>query len=93
MPRLENWSVCYCNDYDSFEDSGVLRGQIYDDDKHKFVDGEYIHTTLVVKAIDDNTIETYSGTHYTLGVIDPEYEKLYPNAKVRMIKSLRKNNK
>lgn len=36
----------------------------------------------------DDCVVTKSGSHYKLGDVDPEYERLFPNAKKRLFDSL-----
>jgi len=83
MPRIENWSLQYIQHNSTYS----LVGNIYEDDR--FPEGEKIHTSRVVKCIDDDRVQTHSGTVYLLGEVDPEYENMYPNAKRRLMQSLK----
>ncbi len=89
MPRLENWSVIL-NQFGPYEapeqHSAQLRGNVFN--HPRFEDGEVVITSLIVKE-KNGMIVTHSGSHYTLGEVDAEYERLYPDAKNRLIKSLR----
>jgi len=88
--RLENWSLVtrVSNPYQAPE-LGVpcLHGLVYG--HPKLPDGYEMSSSRVVKTEGEDII-TESGTHYELGQIDPEYEKIYPNAKQRLIESLKK---
>lgn len=84
MPKLENWSVVQTelDPYQSPEmQKKYLHGTVFGHDK--FPDGDIITTSSIVQAI-DKKIYTRSGSVYSLGVVDPEYEKLYPRAKQRL---------
>jgi hypothetical protein len=54
-----------------------------------FEDGHGITTSRIVSMKDENIIITKSGSEYTLGTVDPEYERLYPNAQERLINSIK----
>jgi len=78
---LENWSLT-----DKPSDPSViyLQGNVYGNPR--FSDGFYIHTTRIV-AYKDGVFTTKSGSQYTLGEVDKEYEKTYPNATERVYTS------
>lgn len=78
--RLENWSV-------TSEDSThfYFQGNVYEHPRLK--DGLYIHTTRVIGCGHDGVFITKSGSHYTLGEVDKEYEKAFPNARERLYTS------
>jgi hypothetical protein len=55
-----------------------------------FDDGDPITTSAFhsLRQEGDNVIvTTRSGSEYLLGQVDPEYERLFPNARARVIKS------
>ena len=83
MPRLEKWSLKQSSD-----GKGYLKGFIYNDEKNRFPDGLSVHTSAVISALDDDHVMTRN-TAYELGGADEEYEKLFPDAKKRLIKNLR----
>lgn len=58
--RLEKWVV---------DNNGRLHGDIYDDTKQRFVDGEFVVTTPILAGIvkEGNQVVTKSGTTYLLG--------------------------
>jgi len=84
--RIECWSVVssYTNPYEAPElRKNSLRGQVYG--HPMFPDGHMV-VTSIIDMVEDNTIVTYSGNRYKLGEVDPEYEKLFPNARERIFK-------
>lgn len=85
MPRLENWSVVGSdNPYLAPElQSPMLKGEVYDHPSH--LDGTYVTTSAIV-GTDGIGISTYSGSYYTLGEVDTEYELAYPGARERTLK-------
>lgn len=87
--RIENWSVgCpYTDPYKAPElQTMCLMGNVYG--HPRFEDGHFVHTSAM-ESTNRGFIKTYSGTTYRLGKIDPKYEKLYPNAKRRLIATLK----
>jgi len=72
--RLENWSCGY----------KFLQGNVYN--HPNFVNGKNVHTSKVIGKIGDKVLT--KNTLYLLGEIDPEYERLYPNARERLFNSL-----
>jgi hypothetical protein len=89
--RLENWSIVIRN-FDPYKAPELLgqylHGEVYD--SVRFKDGSRITTSRIV-GVYGELIETKSGNRYELGIIDSEYEKLYPDAKNRLLKSLKDN--
>ena len=87
--RLENWSVVTL-DNDPYKAPELkhphLCGIAYG--HPKFDDGKMV-TTSTIMWKKQLTVVTLSGTYYMLGEVDPEYEKLYPNAKERIFNSLK----
>jgi hypothetical protein len=85
--RLDNWSVV--NDGDPYkapeQQESRLHGNAFG--HPRFDDGKTI-TTSAILTKDGDLILTRSGSRYELGDIDPEYEKIYPNARKRLIDSL-----
>ena len=90
--RLENWSVVF-SDNDPYLHPELqtlsLCGNVFN--HPRFKDGKRV-TTSSIKGFDGELIMTSSGSKYELGEIDPEYEKLYPDAKNRLLNSLKKND-
>jgi len=82
MIRLENWSVCMYKDsiYDSPETQvKYLQGDVYG--HPRFPDGKNISSsTLILLDIENNCAKTRN-TEYTLGKIDPEYQKFLDEQK------------
>jgi hypothetical protein len=86
--ELENWSIVYIDPWKAPElQEPLLHGNVYG--HPKFMDGEEITTSQVV-GFDKSTniITTYSGHKYKLGKVDSLYEKEFPDAYNRVIKSL-----
>ena len=86
--RIEGWSLI--GDFDPYQapelQSVKLLGHVYGHPNHH--DGKLIMTSNVTGIVDDDII-IYSGSRYVLGAIDPEYSKLYPNAKERLLATLK----
>ena len=76
--RLENWSVVSYYE----EEGGSIHGEVYGNPK--FIDGHHVVTSMV-EAIDPvkRTVTTHSGSVYELGKVDPEWEKIFPDAENR----------
>lgn len=88
MPTLQQWGVSsrVIDPYKAPE-QGVLClvGRVYG---HEAIpDGVSITSTGIVGRHDDKVC-TKSGSEYTLGDVDPEYEALYPNARERLFSTL-----
>jgi len=84
--KLENWFITMIFGYTDPEiNHQYLRGNVYGNPK--FADGESIITPPIAGR-KGKYIQTYSGSLYELGVVDSEYEKLFPNAYERLMKSM-----
>lgn len=85
--KLENWSIVSTEDpYKAPEQRlARLHGTVFG--HSRFDDGETITTSPVVEQ-KDGIVVTQSGSRYELGSIDPEYAKIYPDAKRRLFDSL-----
>jgi hypothetical protein len=89
--KLEEWSVVRLeNDYFSPEQN-VLRFAGHAYNHPKFDDGHPVITTCIV-GYKNGVFITRSGSQYELGVVDPDYEKVYPNALERVRESGSKLN-
>lgn len=91
MARLDNWCMITApiSPYTPPECAiQRLSGIVFN--SPKFADGTDITTSAPV-AYRDGKVITKSGSEYELGTIEPEYEKLFPNARERFIKSLQEN--
>ena len=89
--KLENWSVVagMANPYQAPEQCvQCLHGTVYG--HPRFEDGSSITTSRIVRA-QGGIIETFSGSLYELGEVDPVYGAAYPNAKQRLILSVLEN--
>jgi hypothetical protein len=86
--RLEHWSVVLrdVNPYQPPEHQKVyLHGKVYG--HHNFADGEWVTTSCITghfkgRVLTQNSI-------YDLEEVDPEYEKLYPQARERLFATLK----
>ena len=89
---INNWSITPLHTFDPYQPPetvakglhGIVTG-------HKsFEDGAEVTTSQMVSLTregDNVIVGTISGSSYLLGTTDPEYEKLYPLARERLIKS------
>lgn len=80
IKRLEQWALV------GFWDI-CIQGCVYNDDR--FNEGASIMTSPVEYVDENDNIITYTGSAYQLGEPDPLYEQLYPNAKRRVIETLK----
>jgi len=86
--KIENWSVINCpgSPYDPPELwIPRLHGKVYG--HPRFEEGKDIATSRIV-GIEGELLVTHSGSQYELGIVDPDYEKAYPDARKRLFKSL-----
>ena len=80
--RLENWSITR-GLYEAPEQGCNLIGDVYGHPTRP--DGRHVRTSKVVRVdFITRTIETISGSIYELGEVDPNYEKMFPDAKERV---------
>jgi hypothetical protein len=92
MNLLENWGVVSLqrNPYQAPEMAAKgLSGEVFNSEK--FEDGATITTTEIVGAEvcpGGVQVRTASGSVYELGTVNADYEKQYPGALERMLKSL-----
>jgi hypothetical protein len=87
---LENWGVGEINPsaYKAPEARTlVLTGRVMGNPK--FMAGEYITTSRLICSLDMDVVQTIN-SFYRLGDPDPEYERLFPHAKARLIEALLK---
>lgn len=49
-----------------------------------------LHRTSPIVGIEEDKVVTFSGSRYTLGTPAADYEQQFPNAKARLLESLRK---
>lgn len=89
MPRLENWSIVGTDPYLPPERQRQdLTGEVFDHPNKRFTDGKRIYTSRIIGRTTGDRIITASGNQYELGEVDPEYEKAFPNARSRLLKTL-----
>ena len=65
-----------------FQGDVCLYGVSYGDDRRP--DGRMVRSSPIA-CIEDGMVRTESGSLYELGEVCPDYEKLYPNAKERVL--------
>ena len=90
-PRLENWAVIAVPDspYQAPELwRQRLHGNVYG--HPRFGNGTEVTTSPITSKKGENILTR--NTEYELGIIDTEYEKLYPNARERLLNSLKEGN-
>lgn len=82
--RLENWAITFTQQ-DPFkapeQAATQLTGEVYG--HPRFDDGTFVVTSKIV-GTQDEIVKTYSGSEYELGVVHPEYELRFPDARTRM---------
>jgi hypothetical protein len=96
MMILEKWALVLLGDpYTPPEAwTQALHGDVYGNPK--FADGDSVTTTQIVSGRvegDNVLITTKSGSEYLLGVVNPNYEAAYPNARERVLKAVAANFK
>jgi len=92
MVILENWSVCRTKTFYDAPEMSVIRlnGTCFGSRKYK--DGSRILTNRIIFYDEQKDIFiTATKGVYRLGKVDPEYEKLFPNALNRILASLKKD--
>ena len=90
MARLENWSLCVnCDPYAPPELlSTHLVGEVYGyKDPSRHSDGKRIVTSTIV-GIRSGLVVTSHGSEYELGMVNPDYDEEYPNAKEKLLATL-----
>lgn len=85
--KLENWSVITAADpYMAPEMMSLhLQGNVFNDSRRE--DNTNVVTSKVIGQRNGRVV-TNSGSEYELGGVDPNYELLFPNAKLRCFTSL-----
>ena len=88
MVKLENWSIRSrpLGQLQPPEGAGTcLHGFVIGHPQHQ--DGKQVFTSLVAARHADRVL-TRSGSEYELGETDPDYERLYPSARQRLLARL-----
>lgn len=88
--KIENWAVVesIVNPYAAPEMRALsLQGQVFG--HPRFNDGQYITTSSIDKKNDRDEVVTISGSSYELGRVDPSYEEKFPNARNKLLNSLK----
>lgn len=85
--KIERWSMVSRARSHHAPEIGLfsLCGRVYG--HPSFDEGHSIITSAIVKRKGDSIV-TESNSVYELGEVDPEYEKLFPNAKERLLAQL-----
>jgi len=87
-PILEKWAMIMADPFQAPEiATAVLNGLVYGHPRHH--DGKRVSTSRV-KGKRDGRVVTFSGSEYILGEVAPNYEKAFPGARERLMKSLPK---
>ncbi len=89
--RIENWAVVapIVDPFAAPETQPLsLQGQVFG--HPRFDDGQYITTSSIDKKNDKDEVITVSGSVYKLGRVDPSYEERFPDARKRLLGSLRR---
>jgi 7-cyano-7-deazaguanine synthase len=84
MAKINNWSLGGhpTSPYQAPETNLRLHGVVTG--HPNFPDGSEV-TTSRIKEVRNGKVYTHTGSEYELGTVDPEYEKLYPNALHRLL--------
>lgn len=88
---LDEWAVVSSPDpYKAPEYQGPprLHGKVSGHPRHD--DGKWVTTSAIIGVDTDNNIQTMN-TLYALGDPHPDYANAYPDAKARLIESVRRN--
>lgn len=90
MVRIEDWAlVPTCGAYSAPEMGVSLNGHVFGHLKKS--DGTLVRTSRIVGIDADRNVITESGTRYTLGLVNKQYEQAFPNAYDRIVSSLQTN--
>jgi hypothetical protein len=85
--KLERWAVVQ-GEVDPYQAPELackyLTGEVYG--KPNFSEGHYVRTSQLL-FVKEGFAFTKSGSVYTLGEVHPEYEKMYPNARNRIMEN------
>ena len=85
VARIENWSVGFQDVYLAPElRRPCLQGAVFGHPWH--TDGEFIFTSPITGADPKRGVVQCVSREYLLGQVDPEYERLFPDAQVRLMK-------
>lgn len=94
MIRIENWCIVSGKQspYQAPElATSHLCGRVFN--HHLFADGSIVTTSSIIGIDSDDRIITKSGHSYELGAIETQYESQFPDAKKRLIDSLKLEQK
>jgi len=84
--KITNWSITYRPNIDAYTAPELITMHLQGK-----VDGEQRLTSAIIgkRSVDEDvSIVTEDETHYLLGQVDPEYEKQFPNALLRVLATL-----
>ena len=83
MIRIEDWAVIES----PFTGETHLSGKVYGHPTYR--DGvSVVSSSIVGGNAKEKVIITMSGSHYTLGQVNENYEKIFPNAEERVWKAI-----
>lgn len=90
--KIEDWAIVFVPPHDYYMAPELqkrsLNGRVFG--HPKFPNGHWVTTSDIVGVTEYDEILTKSGSTYELGEAREEYEKLFPDAKQRLLDSLRK---
>lgn len=87
--KLDNWAVVV-RSFDPYRAPELQASSLHGNCRNhpRFADGSEVTTSDIVGKRGEYVL-TKSGSVYELGTTDPNYEKLYPNAKHRLLTTLK----
>lgn len=92
--RLECWSfqTLALNDFYTPPELliPVLHGNVHGHPNHE--NGKVVTTSRVIGRVGE-LVQTQSGSLYELGAVDPVYEGKFPNARIRLLQTLKEQAK
>lgn len=89
MARLDDWYIAYSKDFFTAPEQfpSMIVGKCYG--HSKFKDGTRIVIGRVV-SYENGVFTTIKGSRYILGVVNKDYEALFPNAFARLVNIIEK---
>lgn len=79
MPRLENWCIVVDPNFTPYTAPELMKlrmsGNIHDDEKKRFTDGDYITTSSLQEIDLINKIARTKNTIYELGIMSISYQE------------------
>jgi len=85
--KIDNWSVI--SNYNGYTSPELLTMHLQGNiSGHAKIEEDELGITSRIVGKNGEFVETYNGTLYELGSPSPEYEKQFPDAKNRLLKSI-----